>query len=206
MDEVETSPTGKRESAQQKTNKTYRRIADLSANWQLRFSDNTASQTLAHPISWTEIEERKYYSGEAIYSRAFSLDRAIAADTRIVLDFGEGTATSDNRPPSAPGMRALLDPPIREAAVIYVNGQRAGSLWHPPYRIAIDRFLHPGENRIEVHVYNTAINEMAGQPRRDYTALNARYGKRFDPQDMDHLQPIPSGILGPIYLEEESFK
>ena len=206
MDEVETSPTGKRESAQQKTNKTYRRIADLSANWQLHFSDNTTSQTLAHPISWTEIEERKYYSGEAIYSRAFSLDRAIAADTRIVLDFGEGTATSDNRPPSAPGMRALLDPPIREAAILYVNGQRVGTLWHPPYKIAINHLLHPGENKIEVHVYNTAINEMAGQPRRDYTALNARYGKRFDPQDMDHLQPVPSGILGSIYLEEESFK
>jgi hypothetical protein len=206
MDRVEPSSTGKRESVQKKTNKTYRRIADLGASWQLRFSDSTAPQTLAHPISWTEMEGRKYYSGEAVYSRAFSLDHAIAADTRIVLDFGEGIATTDNRPPSAPGMRALLDPPIREAAVIYVNSQRAGSLWHPPYKIAIDSLLHPGENRIEVHVYNTAINEMAGQPRRDYTALNARYGKRFDPQDMDHLQPVASGILGPIYLEEERIK
>jgi hypothetical protein len=206
MDEVEASPTGKRESAQPKTNKTYRRIADLSVNWQLHFSDNTAPQTLAHLMSWTEIEERKYYSGEAVYSRTFSLDHVIAADTRIVLDFGEGIATTDNRPPSAPGTRALLDPPIREAAVIYVNGLRAGSLWHPPYKMAIDRLLHPGENRIEVHVYNTAINEMAGQSRLDYTALNAYYEKRFDPQDMENLQPVPSGILGPIYLEEESFK
>jgi hypothetical protein len=206
IDDVDASSIDKLEAAQPKANIENRLITDLSDDWKIRFSDDSSSETLAHHISWTEMEGRKYYSGEAIYSRIFFFDHLHAANTRIVLDFGEGVATTDNRPASAPGMRALLDPPIREAAVIYVNGQRAGSLWHPPYRIAIDRLLHPGNNRIEVHVYNTAINDMAGQPRRDYTALNARYGKRFDPQDMDNLQPIPSGILGPIYLEEESFK
>jgi hypothetical protein len=100
-------------------------------------------------------------------------------------------------------MRALLDPPIREAAIVTINGQRVASLWHPPYRIDITSFLHREENRIEVTVYNTAVNEMAGQPPRDYTALNARYGKRFDMQDMDHLQPVPSGLMGPIHLLEE---
>jgi hypothetical protein len=55
-------------------------------------------------------------------------------------------------------------------------------------------------------VYNTAINLLAGQPPRDYTALRAKYGRRFDPQDMDHLQPIPSGLFGPIYLEEQRSK
>jgi hypothetical protein len=206
MDKVEKAFPAKQGFAQPKTATDNRRIADLSADWKMHFSDNTALQTLAHPISWTELEGRKYYSGEAVYTRAFTFDRTVAADTHIVLDFGEGTATTDNRPPTAPGMRALLDPPIREAALIYVNGQRAGALWHPPYRIAIDRLLHSGENSIEVHVYNTAINEMAGQPRRDYSVLNARYGKRFDPQDMDNLQPVPSGILGPVYLEEDKLK
>jgi hypothetical protein len=206
VDKVEKFPIDKQELAYPQVNKKNQAIADLSADWQVRFADSTSLQTLSHPISWTNMEGRKYYSGEAVYSRIFFFDHRLTADTRIVLDFGEGVATTDNRPPSAPGMRALLDPPIREAAVIFVNGQQAGSLWHPPYKIAIDRFLHPGENRIEVHVYNTAINEMADQPRRDYTALNARYGKRFDPQDMDHLQPVPSGILGSTYLEEEISK
>ena len=94
-------------------------------------------------------------------------------------------------------MSALLDPPIREAAIIFVNGQRAGSLWHPPYRIDISK------NKIEVHVYNTAINLLAGQPPRDYTALQAKYGRRFDPQDMDNLKPIPSGLFGPIDLVKQ---
>ena len=54
-----------------------------------------------------------------------------------------------------------------------------------------------------MRVYNTAINELAGQPRRDYSALYAKYGERFEPQDMDHLKPVPSGLFGPIHLEEE---
>ena len=27
------------------------------------------------------------------------------------------------------GMQAWLDAPVREAAVVYINGQRAGSVW-----------------------------------------------------------------------------
>jgi hypothetical protein len=103
-------------------------------------------------------------------------------------------------------MLALLDPPIREAAIVFVNGKRAGALWHPPYRIDISRFVHEGENQIEVRVYNTAINLLAGRPPRDYTALRAKYGRRFDPQDMDNLQPIPSGLFGPIHLVAERNK
>jgi hypothetical protein len=156
-----------------------------------------------HPLSWTELEGRKYYSGKAVYTRNYSIAPPLPSDARAFLDFGEGTPTTDNRPPNAPGVHALLDPPIREAAIVFVNGQRAGSLWHAPYRVEIASLLHPGENRIEVHVYNTAINEMAGQPHYDYTALNAKYGKRFEPQDMDRLEPVPSGLLGPIHLEEE---
>jgi hypothetical protein len=30
--------------------------------------------------------------------------------------------------------------------------------------------------------------------------LNLRYGERFQAQDMDKVQPIPAGLLGPIRL------
>jgi hypothetical protein len=186
----------------QSTNPSEEPLADLTTGWQIQFADSAEPQALASLTSWTEIPGKQYYSGEAVYTRSVSLDRVFKAGTRVFLDFGVGAPIADNRRPHASGMSALLDPPIREAAIVVVNGQRAGALWHPPYRIDISRFVRSGENRIEVRVYNTAINLLAGQPPRDYTALRAKYGRRFDPQDMDNLKPIPSGLLGPIRLEE----
>jgi hypothetical protein len=196
----------KSEPARTVQNQAERLLQDLSTGWQIRFGDEATSQAVEPLASWTELPGKQFYSGKAVYTRTFTLKNLPATNDRVLLDFGEGDATIDNRPPHAPGMRALLDPPIREAAIVFVNGQRVGSLWHPPYRIDITSFLKSGENRIEVSVYNTAVNEMAGQPPRDYTALNARYGKRFDPQDMDHLQPVPSGLMGPIRLLEVRHK
>ena len=176
-----------------------RQAVYLSTGWQIRFGDSP--QPLARLVSWTELAGRRFYSGEAIYTRTFTLG---ANPGHTVVDFGEGTPTVDTRPPTTSGIHALLDPPIRESAIVYVNGTRAGSLWHPPYRLDITAFAHPGENTLEIRAYNTAINELAGQPAHDYTALNTKYGKRFEPQDMDNLKPIPSGLIGTIRLITET--
>jgi hypothetical protein len=34
----------------------------------------------------------------------------------------------------------------------------------------------------------------------DYRLLNLRYGECFVTQDMDKVQPVPSGLFGPIQL------
>jgi hypothetical protein len=179
------------------------RTTDMSAGWQIRFTGSTADQPLANLNSWTEFPGRQFYSGEADYTRTFEVQFAPKSGAHILLDFGPGTPTVDTRPPGASGTHALLDPPIREAAIVYVNGKQAGSLWHPPYRIDITALVHGGQNRLELRVYNTAINELAGQPPRDYTALYAKYGKRFEPQDMDNLKPVPSGLVGHVSLIEQ---
>jgi hypothetical protein len=181
-------------------------LADLSSGWQIHFASGEPAQAIDHLGSWTEVAGKQFYSGEAVYTRNVSIKSAPKPGEWICLDFGPGTPTTDNRRLGASGTRALLDPPIREAAIVFVNGQRAGSLWHPPYRIDITKFAKSGENKIEVHVYNTAINLLAGQPPRDYTALRAKYGRRFDPQDMDNLKPVPSGLFGPIRLLEQENK
>jgi hypothetical protein len=49
-------------------------------------------------------------------------------------------------------------------------------------------------------VANLAINRLAQGPPADYRELNARFGERFQMQDMTNLQPLPSGLLGPIRL------
>src|SRR5262249_8505917 len=97
-------------------------------------------------------------------------------------------------------MRAYLEGPIREAAEVFVNGQRAGVVWHPPYAIDVTKFLKAGSNSLHIVVGNTAINSLAGQSLPDYRLLNARYAERFVPQGMENLQPLPLGILGEVKL------
>jgi hypothetical protein len=89
---------------------------------------------------------------------------------------------------------------VREAAVVTVNLRRAGSVWCPPYTLDVTPLLSPGPNLIRIDVANLAINYMAGHALPDYKLLNLRYGTRFEPQDMDKVQPVPAGLRGPIRL------
>ena len=97
-------------------------------------------------------------------------------------------------------MQTWYDPPIREAAVIYMNGQKVGSLWSPPYRLDVTTPLRRGSNTIRIEVANTALNYMAGRKLPDYKLLTLRYGERFQAQDMDKVQALPSGIVGTVRL------
>ena len=55
-------------------------------------------------------------------------------------------------------------------------------------------------------VYNTALNAWSALPPHDYKPLIEKYGDRFQMQDLDKVQPIPSGILGAIHLVTEETK
>ena len=97
-------------------------------------------------------------------------------------------------------MRALLDGPVREAAVVYVNGKRAGSVWCAPYEVNVGGLLKAGENTIRIEVGNSALNALAKGPLPDYKALTAKFGERFQAQDMGAVTPQPSGLLGTMKL------
>jgi hypothetical protein len=173
------------------------RTVDLATGWQVSFPTSVGQVSMDAGKSWTGDERTRYFSGVATYSRQVEVP-AEAKGVRVVLDFGEAKAATGA--PARSGMRAWLDAPVREAAVVKVNGKRAGSLWCPPYRIDISPFIRSGMNRLEIEVANVALNHMAGRRLPDYRLLNLRYGVRFEPQDMDKVQPIPSGLLGPIQL------
>jgi len=98
------------------------------------------------------------------------------------------------------GYEVLLDPPVREAAIVTVNGKSAGTIWHAPFEVEVTSQLQPGLNQLKIFVANTAINALAGQKLPDHKLLNLRYTERFTPQDMDKVRPLPSGLLGRITL------
>jgi hypothetical protein len=175
---------------------------DLSNGWQVTFGQNGKPVMMDSLRSWTESDETRYFSGEVTYEKKVTVPQNMLLDGLSVrLDFGEGKPIQPQQVIAGrPGMRAWLDAPVREAAVVYVNGQRAGSVWCPPYSLELSVLLKSGENTFRIVVGNLALNYMAGRRLPDYRLLNLRYGERFQAQDMDKVQPITAGLLGPIRL------
>jgi alpha-L-rhamnosidase len=190
---------------------------DISTVWKVEFPG--LSKTVSEPVltDWLKDPSTIHYSGEAIYSRDVSLERAPLS--AVFLEVTGGKPVSGG-PSSTPPQRVLgpdglpnplitrpeprnfgyYDAPIREAALVVINGQPAGALWHPPYRLDVTKLLKPGMNHIEIHVFNTALNAWSALPPHDYKPLIAKYGDRFQMQDMDKVTPISSGLLGTVRL------
>jgi alpha-L-rhamnosidase len=188
-------------SAPAATHRSDNKQIDISHDWQIDLGNATFQ--MANLTSWTERPEARFFSGSATYQKTIEMPN-IRPGQPVTLDFGEGTPVA--LPDSSPrfNMRAYLDSPVRDAAQVYVNQQFAGYVWHPPFRIEISKFLKPGRNDLRIVVANTAINSLAGMAQPNYRLLYARYGVEFIPQDMQNLQPLPSGILGPVTLIESS--
>lgn len=183
---------------------------DLGEDWDVSFA-NASGESDPAPrhyralASWTDSPDTRYFSGVATYEKRIDVPAAMlrpGAGQR--LDFGGAEAT--DVPDGARGFRANLQPPIGDAAVVYVNGARAGAVWCPPYSLEITGLLKPGENTIRIQVANRAVNYMADTARHpppNYAELNADPvygGNRFQPQDMDRIREMPSGLLKRVRL------
>jgi alpha-L-rhamnosidase len=173
-------------------------IADLSTDWRVTFISTKQSISEHTLADWISDPATRFYSGEADYERAFTLPQRPTGAVSLAIE--GGTPVIQPRDRKGPGMRAWYDPPVQAAAIVFLNGHRVGSLWHPPYRLPVSGFLKAGPNHIVIQVYNTAINAWAAQPPHDYKPLIAKYGDRFQMQDLDQVKPVPSGLLGTIHL------
>ena len=172
---------------------------DWSTGWKIAFGPGGKPVEMEHLRSWTEDEDTRYFSGVATYEKTVVVpDNVLRGDLTLRLDFGEAHVIPNLGPRAR--MQAWLDPPIREVAVVHVNGRRAGSVWSPPYSLEVSGLLKRGENTILIEVANLAVNYMAGHSLPDYKLLNLRYGVRFEAQDMDKIQATPSGLLGGVRL------
>ncbi len=202
-------------SAPLRTTRTPLDAAELRSPWSITFPPrSTASNEpgrgggvgiamadVSLPYSWADFPDTRHYSGTAAYRHVWQVPPQFLADgARVYLDFGPAAAV--DREALADGtMRgnsfaAVVSAPIRDAATVFVNDRRAGTLWAPPYRIEITPYLRSGSNDIRLEVYNTAINMLAEGGRvPDVRAVNEQFGQRFRLQDMDAFTPLPSGLM-----------
>ena len=98
------------------------------------------------------------YSGGVWYRKTLTLSPP-QVESRVILDLGRVVATAEVR----------------------VNGRSAGVRVAPPWQLDITELLQPGDNRLEVLVYNALSNH--------YRTIPTRYRGESE-----------SGLLGPVRL------
>lgn len=96
-------------------------------------------------IPWNELDipEATINRGTARYTTAFTVNDADAADGWM-LDLGD----------------------VRESAKVHINGEYVATLFSVPFRTDIGKWLHDGENLIEIDVTNLDANRIADMERR----------------------------------------
>ncbi len=186
-----------------------RRNIDISTDWDIEFSGSGIRKNMRELTSWTEIEEIKHYSGEAVYSKKIELPE-LPDESAVSIFLGKPVSIEPfqtREREKNKGCIAFVDAPVKDAAIIFVNGQKVRTVFAPPYLVDISKYVKPGENLIEIKVYNRLTNKLSGEKPHDYSAVDEKYGKRFDfIQDFDALKPFTSGLTGKIELIVESCK
>ncbi len=140
--------------------------------------------------SWTDNDEMRHLSGEAVYEIAFTMSpENMPEDVRWILELGK----------------------VSETAEVTLNQKRIGVRWMQPYDFDVTRELKKGENLLRISVTNTLHNHVAGlQATPDLpAALKNRYKKQAEGyrlgtnawQQLDLKHPLlPAGLLGPVRL------
>jgi hypothetical protein len=127
----------------------------------------------------------------------------IASGNKVSLNFGAAKPMPELRDQrQGSGFFAAIEGPVRDAAIVYINGKRAGAVFSPPYSLDVTGLLQEGSNDIRVEVGNTQVNWLAvhGFPNYDYKALVKEFGNRFSPAKPSDFVTQPSGLLGPVQL------
>ena len=128
-------------------------------------------------VSWTERPEEsiRFYSGTATYVTTFVLPETRPKASGLFLDLGD----------------------LRHMASVRLNGQDAGIVWAPPFRVDIAPFVRTGENRLEIQVANNWPNRLIGD-----AALPQE--KRLTRTNITQFEPDTpletSGLLGPVTI------
>ncbi len=166
----------------------------LTGPWEVHFQPGRGapeSAVFEHLILWNEHADEaiRYFSGTAVYQKAFELSAEQAGRT-VWLQLGQ----------------------VHCIGQVRLNGKELGVVWTAPWRLEATGAVQPGQNQLAIAVTNTWVNRLIGDaaqaPEKRITRTNValRPGKRppsFRPfQGFCSEDPLqPSGLLGPVRLE-----
>lgn len=155
-------------------------MVDLKGPWTVKF--NASQRGPEKPVvfetlqDWTtSADERiKYYSGTALYTSKFNLEK-IPAHQNVIINLGNVTAM----------------------AKVKVNGQYAGGIWTAPYQLDITKLVKAGDNDLQIEVVNTWVNRLIGDSK--LPADQRPTWCPVNPYKAD--SPLqPSGLFGPVKI------
>ena len=147
----------------------------INGEWGIQFKSISNNIKTSNPGTWSLNSDSaiKYYSGSAIYSNSFIIDKRYTGSA--------ATVKFDS---------------IHNIATVKVNGIDCGTLWTPPYELNITKAVKPGENKIEIEVTNTWRNKLIYDeldPEKRMTWFNSPYKLKDKPL-------LPAGIVGEVKI------
>jgi hypothetical protein len=127
--------------------------------------------------NWTESEDEliKYYSGTAVYSTTFTIDK-LPKNGKVFINLGD----------------------VSVMAQVKLNGKQIGGVWIAPYRLNISEILQQGENKLEIEVANLWRNRMI-KDKMLPEAEKYTWTVVDDIKEGEWLQA--SGLMGPVTIE-----
>ncbi|WP_340110750.1 glycosyl hydrolase [Maribellus mangrovi] len=169
----------------------YRTLAEITGEWTVNFDPQWGGpESVIFPelLDWSKHPDEgiKYYSGTAVYTKSLDIDFEPQKDSQYFLQLG-----------------SVKDVGIAE---VKINGKDKGIFWTAPFRIDISDELEQGENQLEIKVVNSWYNRVAGDQtfpdKKQYTSTNINLNHDFRGWRLDEIKLEPSGLLGPVTIEE----
>jgi hypothetical protein len=177
----------------------FETLAEITGEWTVNFDSKWGHFDSAQGmgagefvfeklIDWTvhPNEGIKYYSGVAVYNKTFTIDFEPGKGRKYFLKLG-----------------SVKDVGIAE---VKINGKGKGVVWTSPFRVEISQELQKGENTLEIKVVNSWYNRVAGDQtfpdKKQYTSTNIDLKHDFRGRQIDEIPLEPSGLLGPVTIEE----
>lgn len=149
---------------------------EITGPWEVQFG--AAKATFEKLDDWTTRPEEniRYYSGKAVYRKAFSLESAVLSrQSYLELDLAK----------------------VHGLATVRLNGKTLTTLWTAPWRVDVTGVIKAGRNELEIEVVNAWNNRLVGDK-----ALPVEKRRKWLAKDTipPNAPLLPSGLIGPVTL------